>query len=58
MIIMMIAIITIYVWRELRGSQGMGVVSNDWFDCVFTLNSSRAQTPVLTDVQIPFLGTP
>ena len=21
-------------WRELRGSQGMGVVSNSWFDYV------------------------
>ena len=21
-------------WRELRGSQGMGVVSNNWLDCV------------------------
>ena len=23
-----------WVWRELRGSQGIGVVSNNWFDRV------------------------
>ena len=29
----------------------MGVVSNKWFDCVFTLNSLHVQTLMLTDVQ-------
>ena len=35
----------------------MGVVSNNWFDCVFTFNYLHVQTLVLTDVQTPFLGT-
>ena len=35
----------------------MGVVSNNWFDC-FTLDSLHVQTPMLTDVQTPFLETP
>ena len=36
----------------------MGVTSDNWFDCVFTLNSLHGQTLMLTDVQIPFLWTP
>ena len=43
--------------RELRGSQGMGVVNNDWCDSVL-LNSLHVQTLMLTDFQTPFLGTP
>ena len=39
-------------------SQGMGVVSNSWFDCVLSLNSLHVQTTVLTGVQAPFLGIP
>ena len=42
---------------ELRGSQGVGVVSSGWLDRV-SLNSSHLQTLMLTDVQTPFLGTP
>ena len=36
----------------------MGVVSNNWLDCVLTLNYLHVQTFMLTDVQTPFLGTP
>ena len=44
--------------RELRGSQGMGVVSNDCFDCVLLPTLYHVHTLMLTDVQAPFLGTP
>ena len=45
-------------YRELRGSYGMGVVSNSWFDRVFVLNPLHVQTLTSTDVQTPSLGTP
>ena len=44
--------------RELGGSHFLGVVSNSWYYCVFTLNSSHVRTLMLADVQTPFLGTP
>ena len=40
-----------------RGSQGMGVVSNNWFDCG-SLNSFNVQTLMLTDVQTPLPWDP
>ena len=42
----------------IERAQGMGVVSNSWFDRVFTLDSLPAQTLMRTDVQAPVLGTP
>ena len=36
----------------------MGVVSSNWFDRVFALNSLHVQILALTDAQTPFLGTP
>ena len=36
----------------------MVAVSNKCFDCCFTPNSLHVQTLTLTDVRIPFLGTP
>ena len=44
--------------RELRGSQGMGVVSNSWCDCALLLSLLHVRTLMLTIVQTPFLGTP
>ena len=32
-------------WRELRGSHGMGVVSNDWLDIVL-LSALRVLEPL------------
>ena len=40
------------------GSQGMGVVSNSWFDRVLLSNTCPVSTLMLTDVQAPYLGTP
>ena len=40
-------------------SQGMGVVSNKWFDRVLlSIHSLHVQTLMATDAQTPFLGTP
>ena len=36
----------------------MGVASNNWLDRVLLLNSPHVPTPMLTDVQTPFLGSP
>ena len=36
----------------------MGVVGDNWFDCVFALDSLHVQTLTLTDAQTPFLRTP
>ena len=46
------------VYRELRGSQGMGVVRNNWLLLCFIIHSLHVQTLMLTNVQTPFLGTP
>ena len=43
---------------KLRGSQGMGVVSNKWLDCVLLSFYVHVQTLMLTDAQTPFLGAP
>ena len=40
------------IYRELRGSQEMGVISNNRFDRVL-LSSLHVQALVLTDVQSP-----
>ena len=39
------------------GSQGMGVISNNWFDSVLP-SIHDVQTLMLTDIRTPFLGTP
>ena len=36
----------------------MGVASNNRFDRVLTLDTSQAETLMLTDFPTPFLGTP
>ena len=43
---------------ELRGSQGMGVVSRIWFDWCVIINYLHVQTLRLTEVQTPIRGTP
>ena len=43
---------------DLWGSQGIGVISNNWFYCFTRLDSLHVQTLMLTDVQTPFHGTP
>ena len=53
-----IIIVVIIIMLMIRASQGMKVVSDNWLDCVFTLNSLHVQTLASTDVQTPFLGTP
>ena len=46
------------IWRELRGSQGIGAVSDNRFDRVLLPICLHLQTLMLTDAQTPFLGTP
>ena len=50
--------LTPLVQRELRGSQGVGVASNNRFDRLFALDSLQVRTLTLTDVQTPFLVIP
>ena len=42
--------------RELRGSQGLGVVGNNWFDCGLPSLVYTFKPSCLTDAQAPFLG--
>ena len=46
------------VWSELRGSQGMGVVGNNWVDRVLLSNPYAHSSPHFDRCSNPFLGTP
>ena len=57
-IVILVAIIMIIVEGELRGSQAMGVASNNWFDRGLPSILYMFKPSPSTDVQTPFLETP